>query len=124
MATYKRITNRYLLANPGFNPESGDVFIGCSFAQLEPNTQVFENFNLTFRNCNLTRVLIQTNWVIENCNTSQDSIEQETDLDRRKIIDKLIESCQLLTLGVNNRPSAVKTLLNNYSTLVNFIKAM
>jgi hypothetical protein len=54
--------------------KDGDVFDGGNFTQHDEATVLTDAKNLTFRHCNMKNVLIDPSWIIEDCNTVQETI--------------------------------------------------
>ena len=75
-------TKCYELVQPDV-VEDGTTFFNCNFMQEVPNT-VLENFAgkaLSFNNCNLTNVLVDEAWTVENsCNDQVDDIYAEPEV--------------------------------------------
>jgi len=74
MATYK---------NKGYwnidlsKVKEGDEFVMCNMSQSTPSTEILPDIKLTFKRCNLSRVLIQPSWKVTNCNTSNKELPPE-----------------------------------------------
>ena len=66
----------------GLQPDArdGDVFEDCNLAQPVPGTVLFAGRKgLTFRRCNLARVVVPGDSVVEDCNTTQNAIPIEVE---------------------------------------------
>lgn len=54
-----------------FNPQPGDIFVGCNFAQKYPFTEITAVTGLTFKVCNLLNCIVAEDSEIINCNIKQ-----------------------------------------------------
>lgn len=51
-------------------PDGATIF-ESNFSQINPHTQAIIGKNLTFLNCNLVNIELDSSWIVQDCNTSQ-----------------------------------------------------